>query len=359
MPVVLSSSCSIALAQTLYVHENEYKSYSAKKFPLHIFRQQGFLAVDGIENWPDVPDGQPVPQVSTHIFLQHPKYQEPSIHLVVFYDRADGLWFSQIHMPVTDIKFGSTAGIFNRFKLQTVHVDGTSFKVPEKIHEFLDEIPDSTFIECDKERAKEFFYKYKKDTSEQALKFKRKSRQLIALGKQVLDSIGVRFWLSSGTLLGWYRQCDIIPYAQDVDFGVWIKDHKSDIVPAFEKAGLSVKNVYGKVSDSFELSFQSGDVKLDIFFFYEESDHMWNGGTDAATAIKYKYSFPKFKLCWTIFLDLQVRVPCPTKPYIEANYGKKWFEQVKTWSWKESPANVKQNGVWPKEELDTMIQIYE
>ena len=40
--------------------------------------------------------------------------------------------------------------------------------------------------------------------------------------------------------------------------------------------------------DSFELSFQGGDVKLDMFFFYEESDHMWNGGTQARTGNKYK-----------------------------------------------------------------------
>jgi hypothetical protein len=31
-----------------------------------------------------------------------------------------------------------------------------------------------------------------------------------------------------------------------------------------------------------------GDVKLDIFFFYEEEDHMWNGGTQASTGQKFK-----------------------------------------------------------------------
>ena len=40
--------------------------------------------------------------------------------------------------------------------------------------------------------------------------------------------------------------------------------------------------------DSFELSFQGGDIKLDMFFFYEEPDHMWNGGTQARTGNKYK-----------------------------------------------------------------------
>jgi hypothetical protein len=43
-----------------------------------------------------------------------------------------------------------------------------------------------------------------------------------------------------------------------------------------------------------ELSFQGkDDVKLDIFFFYEEVDHMWNGGTQAKTGKKFKYESDK------------------------------------------------------------------
>ena len=45
-----------------------------------------------------------------------------------------------------------------------------------------------------------------------------------------------------------------------------------------------------QVEDSFELSFRTADhdVKLDIFFFYEEEDYMWNGGTQARTGRKFK-----------------------------------------------------------------------
>lgn len=43
-----------------------------------------------------------------------------------------------------------------------------------------------------------------------------------------------------------------------------------------------------QVEDSLELSFLSGDVKLDIFFFYREGDVMWNGGTQAKSGRKFK-----------------------------------------------------------------------
>lgn len=50
--------------------------------------------------------------------------------------------------------------------------------------------------------------------------------------------------------LGWYRQCNIIPYSKDVDLGIFVKDYKPDIISAFQKAGLPLKHKFGKVSRS-------------------------------------------------------------------------------------------------------------
>ncbi|MGH0176990.1 UNVERIFIED_CONTAM: hypothetical protein FKN15_013656 [Acipenser sinensis] len=153
-------------------------------------------------------------------------------------------------------------------------------------------------------------------------------------------------------------QCSVIPHSKDVDLGIWIKDYRSDIIPAFQRAGLPLKHKFGKEDDSLELSFQAQDVKLDIIFFYEEEDHVWNGGTQAKSGKKFKYMFPKFTLCWTELVELKVQVPCETMDYIEANYGKSWNVPVKTWDWKSSPANVQENGVWPVGEWDDVIQVY-
>lgn len=57
-----------------------------------------------------------------------------------------------------------------------------------------------------------------------------------------------------------------------------------------------------QVEDSLELSFLSDDVKLDIFFFYEDGDIIWNGGTQAKSGRKFKYDF--FNLLKNIFLQL-------------------------------------------------------
>jgi len=51
---------------------------------------------------------------------------------------------------------------------------------------------------------------------------------------------------------------------------------------------VDILHFFLQVEDSFELSFVGEDVKLDIFFFYEEADYMWNGGTQARTGKKFK-----------------------------------------------------------------------
>jgi len=73
----------------------------------------------------------------------------------------------------------------------------------------------------------------------------------------------------------------------------------------------------------------------------------------------FRYTFPKFDLCWTVLLDLKLRVPCPSLQIIETEYGKKWIEPVvKEWVWNKGPANIKENGVWPKEEWGEVLQVF-
>ncbi|XP_071117908.1 ribitol-5-phosphate transferase FKTN-like [Haliotis cracherodii] len=310
-----------------------------------------------------------VPSIPTHYLIHSSGRIRPLIHLVVFYKRADNfLWHSHLnlsnktsalHLEGQSLPFGNSAGGYDRFPVHGNRIDGIWLHFPHTIKEFLAQIPHAKYIECDYHRAQVFLNKNPQDNTEEAKQFLRKGRQLLSRGKEILDDLGVPFWLSSGTCLGWYRQCGIISYSKDIDFGVWIKNYQEDIVAAFEGRGFSLKHVFGKESDSYELSFKAGDIKIDLFFFYEEAKYMWNGGTEAWTGQKYKYFFPKFDVCWTEFLGLRVRVPCPTLPYVTANYGQNWNSPVRHWDWMTSPANVKENGVWPKHEWNKVIQVYE
>uniref|UniRef100_A0A2K6C4B3 Ribitol-5-phosphate transferase n=1 Tax=Macaca nemestrina TaxID=9545 RepID=A0A2K6C4B3_MACNE len=231
-----------------------------------------------------------------------------AIHLVVFHERSGNyLWHGHLRLkehidrkfvPFRKLQFGRYPGAFDSSGI--TGMSHCTQKIPSNLE----------------------MAQYLDDNTVEAMAFRKSAKELLQLAAKTLNKLGVPFWLSSGTCLGWYRQCNIIPYSKDVDLGIFIQDYKSDIILAFQDAGLPLKHKFGKVEDSLELSFQGkDDVKLDIFFFYEETDHMWNGGTQAKTGKKFKYLFPKFTLCWTEFVDMKVHVPCETLEYIEANYG--------------------------------------
>ncbi|XP_025058432.1 fukutin isoform X3 [Alligator sinensis] len=227
-----------------------------------------------------------------------------AIHVVVFYERSGNyLWHGQLrlkqHMdrkfvPFRKLHFGRYPGAYGKLVLLPVSIDELKVQIPKNPSQFLEEMSHARFLECRYREARAFFQLYPDDTSLDAVEFRKKAKALLHLAALTLNNLGVRFWLSSGTCLGWYRQCNIIPYSKDVDLGIFIKDYKSDIIPAFWKAGLPLKHKFGKVEDSLELSFQGeGDVKLDIFFFYEEDDHIWNGGTQAKSGKKFNFVAPQ------------------------------------------------------------------
>ncbi|CAH2293888.1 fukutin [Pelobates cultripes] len=292
-----------------------------------------------------------------------------TIHLVVFYERSGNyLWHGPLRLkrnmdkkfaPFRKLQFGRNAGAYNRAELLLITADGLKVQIPKEPAQFLKEMTHSEFLECRYKEARAFFQLYPDDISPEGIEFRKKAKSLLHLTAFTLDTLGISFWLSSGTCLGWYRQCNIIPYSKDVDIGILIQNYKSDIIPSFQKTGLTLKHKFGKVEDSLELSFLGDDdVKLDIFFFYEDDDYMWNGGTQAKSGKKFKYLFPKFTLCWTEFVELKVQVPCETLNYVEANYGKNWDVPLKIWDWKSSPTNVQPNGMWPVDEWDNVIQLY-
>jgi len=159
--------------------------------------------------------------------------------------------------------------------------------------------------------------------------------------------------------LGWFRQCDAIPYSIDADIGIFAADFRPEILAAIEDEGLQLRMILGTPEDSYQMAFVSKEIKLDVYFFYPiNSSHVFNSATKPETGEKFAYDFERFDLCWTEFLDLLIRVPCDTQKYIEANYGPNWFEPISNWEWNRSPPNVRPNGRWPESSWNQTIQIF-
>lgn len=290
------------------------------------------------------------------------------IQVVFLYERSGNyLWHGELRLsakadrgfaPFRSLDYGRTAGAYDRPELILTVIDSLDIQVPRNVSHFLFQQRHAHFLECRYRDARHFLQLYPDDTSSPAVEFRRNAKSLLQLVVRTLAQLDVPFWISSGTCLGWFRQCGIISYSRDVDIGIFITDFRRDIVTALTDAGLTLKHKFGKEDDSLELSFMSQHVKLDIFFFYEDGDIVWNGGTQARSGRKFKYVFPRFSLCWAELLELKVRVPCPTLDYITANYGAAWNVPVQTWDWKSSPCNVQENGVWPPAQWAELIQVY-
>ncbi|XP_029922022.1 ribitol-5-phosphate transferase FKTN isoform X2 [Myripristis murdjan] len=291
------------------------------------------------------------------------------IHVVFLYERSGPyLWHGALRLrpntdrgfaPFKQLDYGRHAGAYDRQDLVLTVVDGLDLRVPRNISHFLSERRHARFLECRYRDARNFLQMYPDDSSPEATEFRAKAKAVLRLAARTLDRLSVPFWLSSGTCLGWFRQCGIIPYSRDVDIGIFAKDYRHDIITAFQGAGLPLKHKFGQVDDSLELSFQGdGGVKLDIFFFYDDGHFLWNGGTQAKSGRKFKYVFPVFSLCWAELGELRVRVPCQTLDYVSANYGATWNVPRRDWDWKTSPSNVQENGVWPQDRWAELIQVY-
>ncbi|XP_065664231.1 ribitol-5-phosphate transferase FKTN [Hydra vulgaris] len=291
-----------------------------------------------------------------HIFLTR---NSTLLHLVVSYPRFKGHWSKKCTM-----KKSSTIALFSQqshlfclsdyiFKFpypRTVLLDGVSVNVPQFLKIFLQEFQTHIFIPCNFAQARLFYSLYGYENDEESEIFRSKAKHILEIVSIELSKYNIPFWLSSGTLLGWFRQCDFITHSKDVDIGIWIKYYNESFVSSFLERGFHLKHRFGKVEDSFELSFEMENIKLDIFFFYEDSNYMWNGGTQVKSRKKFKYIFHKFSLCWSELSNILVRVPCEPTKYIQANYGNEWRIPIKTWDWKSSPPNVRENGEWPMEE---------
>ncbi|XP_048258047.1 ribitol-5-phosphate transferase FKTN-like isoform X2 [Haliotis rufescens] len=233
-----------------------------------------------------------VPSVPTHYLIR--QSGSLPLHLVVFYERDDNYWWHSSLEPSTtsnssifhgfNTTFGNSAGAYDRFDVRLTTVDGMWLYLPHPIGEFLAQMPRSKFIECDYQGAQTYLSKNPPKRS--LLTFH--GAKVLYKAKRALDHLGIPFWLSSGTCLGWYRQCGFIPYAGDIDIEIPIQNYSTGILPAFLKVGFQFVHVKGKMSDSFGMAFKAHHIKVDVYFVYEEKTYLWLGVTDAKNGEKYK-----------------------------------------------------------------------
>jgi len=107
----------------------------------------------------------------------------------------------------------------NSIELVKVLLDNVRLRIPKHIPQFLAQIRESHFMDCDQQRAAQFWKEFGPATDDDAGKqFTLAAHDVLSSAKAVLDELGIRFWISSGTCLG---ECECpcpCPIVHDASF---------------------------------------------------------------------------------------------------------------------------------------------
>lgn len=151
------------------------------------------------------------------------------------------------------------------------------------------------------------------------------------------------YWLSCGTLLGFYRENDFIGHDTDTDVCVNIQSLNSELLNTLTNNDFIIKHKFGRLRDGFEIALTRNGVKTDLFFFYKGKDkwyHSVYANFSRIDTVKYDYIFKPFELKETIFLGHSFITPKNIEEVIIQQYGENWREPIKEWSYYKSPKNV-------------------
>lgn len=167
-------------------------------------------------------------------------------------------------------------------------------------------------------------------------------KNLIDLDK-ILREGNSEYWLSCGTLLGFYRDGDFIGHDTDTDICINIDSLDKKLINSLLKSGFTIGNVFGRLDDGFEIAIHRQGVKTDLFFFYKKEGYWYHSVYANFThkdSLKYDYVFNKFGLKETEFMGYNFVTPDNIESVLIQQYGEEWEIPNKEWVYHKSPKNI-------------------
>jgi len=172
---------------------------------------------------------------------------------------------------------------------QVTDTDSNKHHIPINMKKFLFDYDHSVFLECNKKALSK--------NEKQGYKLSSVRHESVKLGlgyiTDSLEMMFIRYWLSDGSLLGWYRDCGVIPYTQDMDIAVPSEDYKDKIQKYFiGNPNVHIHRVLGKIKDGFELGLIDtwNHFQYDIFLIYPlNATHMYHGTQGERGKFRFVY----------------------------------------------------------------------
>ena len=142
----------------------------------------------------------------------------------------------------------------------------------------------------------------------------------------ILEPLGVKPFLVSGTLLGYVRNGGFLSHDKDVDVGIFGWDDQFNIFDALQRSGkfkLKFESLKGHKAYTIPVFHTGNQMAIDIFLYHEV-------GAKVVTGVNFEwgftgtFEFSPFTLTETEFCGTKIWVPDDIDTNMAENFGAHW-----------------------------------
>ena len=184
---------------------------------------------------------------------------------------------------------------------------------------------------------------------QQVRKMRKNGLEMLNMADKAFNSMGVKAFLSFGTLLGAYRDKGFIAYDPDVDLGVLDTNLPDNMVEIMAKYGfhLHKQNLIPTTGKVIEDTYIYKGIHLDVFHYFEENDDFytlvaqlhetkdWKEANDTDGFPCEKVSVTKTDFHRQPFMGIEVYMPIKTHEWLVDMYSETYMTPIKNWSEEE------------------------
>uniref|UniRef100_A0A914LAH8 Uncharacterized protein n=1 Tax=Meloidogyne incognita TaxID=6306 RepID=A0A914LAH8_MELIC len=177
----------------------------------------------------------------------------------------------------------------------------------------------------------------------------------------LLDKHNATVFLMGGTLLGWARECSLIPHTTDTDFGMFSDEHSEALLREILSSKIfEIYLVLGRLKDSFELCVFVDEIRIDLFYVYKTKNSSENSSisgmrTESKLKQRMRWVYPKLsgEICAVEMHGRLLHVLCDYYKIVESEYGKEGWKKdhpTDNFVWDKSHKNVESMEKYPEKE---------
>lgn len=184
---------------------------------------------------------------------------------------------------------------------------------------------------------------------QQVRKMRKNGLEMLSMADKAFNSMGVKAFLSFGTLLGAYRDKGFIAYDPDVDLGVLDANLPENMIEVMAKYGfhLHKQNFIQTTGKVIEDTYIYKGIHLDVFHYFEENNDFytlvaqlhetkdWKEANASDGFPCEKVSVIKTDFHRQPFLGIEVYMPIKTHEWLVDMYSETYMTPIKNWSEEE------------------------